>query len=414
MKALRVERNVGRFAAATVAGRLAPGTGAKVGPLRLRSIDPPQPPGDGWVELRPRLAGICGSDLSTIDGHSSRYFEPIVSFPFVPGHEVVADLAPGVVGAVDRNGAPLAEGARVVVEPVLGCVTRGIDPVCDACARGDLGRCERIAFGALDAGLQTGFCCDTGGGWSTRMVAHTSQLHAVPESWTDEAAVVVEPTACAVHGALAAHVGEGDLVVVLGTGALGLLAIAALRRFAPACTVIAVAKHPVQRELARDLGADAVVAPGEIVRAVRRTTGTMALGDGDIVRLTGGADVVIDCVGSDASLAQGLTVVRPGGRITMVGMPGHTRVDLTGLWQREVTLAGAYAYGTETLPDGERRRTFDLAVELVAAADLGRLVSATYPLDRFEDAIAHAAHAGSRGSVRVAFDLRNEKDRNRA
>jgi hypothetical protein len=50
----------------------------------------------------------------------------------------------------------------------------------------------------------------------------------------------------------------------------------------------------------------------------------------------------------------------------------------------------------------------------VAAADLGRLVSATYPLSRYEDAIAHAAHAGARGAVRIAFDLRNEKERNRA
>ena len=98
----------------------------------------------------------------------------------------------------------------------------------------------------------------------------------------------------------------------------------------------------------------------------------------------------------------------------MIGMPGHVHVDLTGLWQREITMSGAYAYGTETLPDGTRRRTFDLALELVRTADLGRLVSATYPIDRYEDAIAHAADAGMRGAVRVAFDLRNDKERNRA
>ena len=407
MKALRFERNVPRFAAATIAGRLAGGAGAKVGPLRLRSIDPPSLPGPDWVEILPRLSGICGSDLSTIDGHSSRYFEQIVSFPFVPGHEVVADLP-------EAASTPDLPAGRVVVEPVLGCVTRGIDPVCPACARGDLGNCEHIAFGAIEPGLQTGFCCDTGGGWSTRMVAHASQLHAVPADWSDEAAVMVEPTACAVHGALAADVRAGELVVVLGSGALGLLTIAALRRYGRACTILAVAKHAQQRALAKALGADTVVEPGEVTRAVRRASGSLALGDGDIVRLTGGADHVIDCVGSEASLTQGLAMVRPKGRITMVGMPGHVHVDLTGLWQREITLAGAYAYGTETLPSGERRRTFDLAFELVAAADLGRLVSATYPLSRYEDAIAHAANAGVRGAVRIAFDLRNEKERNRA
>jgi threonine dehydrogenase-like Zn-dependent dehydrogenase len=407
MKALRFERNVARYAAAMVAGRAAPGSGARVGPLRLRDVDPPDLPGPEWVRIKPRLSGICGSDLATIDGASSRYFEPIVSFPFIPGHEVVAD----------REGTDGAD--RVVLEPVLGCVTRGISPTCAACARGDLGNCERIAFGDLEPGLQTGYCCDTGGGWSTQMVAHPSQLHPVPADMTDEAAVMVEPAACAVHAALAAvDRTEGATVVVIGSGTLGLLAIAALRRFTTAGLVVAAAKHPAQRDLARALGATTVVEPAELRRAVRRTTGTMALGDGDVVRLTGGADVVLDCVGSESSLADALAVVRPRGRVAMVGMPGHVHVDLTGLWQREITLAGTYAYGTETVvaddatPD-ERRRTFDMAFELVRAADLGRLVSATYPLGRAADAITHAAEAGPRGAVKVAFDLRSERERSR-
>ena len=404
MKALRFERNIPRFAAATIAGRLG-GSGAKVGPLRLRSIDAPKLPGSDWVEILPRLSGICGSDLATINAQSTRYFEPIVSFPFVPGHEIVADLREPV-GDIPAG--------RVVVEPVLGCIARGISPACAACERGDLGNCERIAFGALEPGLQTGFCCSTGGGWSTRMVAHVSQLHAVPESWTDEAAVMVEPTACAVHGALIADVAEGDLVVVLGSGTLGLLTIAALRRFGRPCTILAVAKHPHQRELAVEFGADIVVSPNELTRAVRRASNSLALGDGDIIRLTGGADHVIDCVGSQDSITEALGVVRPKGRITLVGMPGHVSVDLTGLWQREITLSGSYAYGTETLPDGSRRRTFDLAFELVEAADLGRLVTAVYPLSSHEQAIAHASASGVRGAVRIAFDLRDEKERNRA
>jgi threonine dehydrogenase-like Zn-dependent dehydrogenase len=103
--------------------------------------------------------------------------------------------------------------------------------------------------------------------------------------------------------------------------------------------------------------------------------------------------------------------VRPRGQVTVVGMAGATRLDLTGLWQREIRMVGAYAYGTETLADGTTARTFDLAFDLVAAADLGRLVSATYPLDRYRDAIAHAAGAGARGAVKVAFDMRRPADR---
>src|SRR5262249_27515957 len=88
-------------------------------------------------------------------------------------------------------------------------------------------------------------------------------------------------------------------------------------------------------------------------------------------------------------------------------------LNLTTLWHRETELAGAYAYGTETLADGRRVRTFDLAFALVREAKLGRLVSATYPLADYKGAIEHAANAGPRRAVRVAFDMRPRKERNR-
>ena len=394
MKALEFDRKILRFAAAHVAGSVLPGRGATVGPLRLTDVDPFPLPGPGWMQIRPRLAGICGSDLATIDGLASRYFEPIVSFPFVPGHEVVADTD---------------DGSRVVLEPVLGCVARGISPPCPACGRGDLGNCERLAFGHLEPGLQSGFCADTGGGWSTFMVAHESQLHRVPDDMDDDDAVMVEPVACGVHAALRAGVADGDVVVVLGAGTLGLVSVAALRHYTGAGTVVAAAKHPVQRALAAELGADTVCEPDEVPRLVRRITGSMAYGD----QLTGGADAVLDCVGTETSIQQSLALVKPRGRVTLVGMPAVVKVSLTTLWHRETELAGAYAYGTEVLSSGERRRTFDLAFELVRAARLGQLVSATYPLADYKAAIEHAASAGRRGAVKVAFDMRQEKERNR-
>ena len=88
MKALVFERNLPRFAASRVASVFGSGRGAAIGPLQLLDVDPPELPGEGWYRLRPVLSGICGSDLATLDGRSSRYFEDIVSFPFVPGHEI--------------------------------------------------------------------------------------------------------------------------------------------------------------------------------------------------------------------------------------------------------------------------------------------------------------------------------------
>jgi len=290
---------------------------------------------------------------------------------------------------------------------VLGCEARGVQPPCPACREGRKGACERIAFGHLRPGLQTGYCRDTGGGWSNGLVAHESQLHEVPDSLSDEAAVMVEPAACAVHAACTADITGGERVVVLGAGTLGLCVIAALRALCLPGALVAVAKHPNQRKLARELGADQVVRPGEHRRAARRLSGSLALesSDGSIERLTGGVDLVVDCVGSSSSLEQCLDVVRPGGRIVLVGMPGVVKVDLAPLWQREVELRGAYAYGTEQRPEGPRS-TFQLALELVREARLERLVSARYPLESYEDAVAHAAAAGRRGAVKIVFDLR--------
>lgn len=402
MRALVFERQLARFAASRVASELAgSGHGVGVGPLELLEIDPPQLPGEGWVRLEPHLSGICGSDLATLDGRSSRYFEQIVSFPFVPGHELVAAVKGGA-----------RDGERVVVEPVLSCAVRGFDPPCEPCSRGERGRCERIAFGELSAGLQTGFCADTGGGWSAELVAHESQLLTVPDEMSDEAAVMIEPTACALHAALCSEKARNGRVLVLGAGTLGLLTVAALRAELLPSVLVAVAKHPEQRSWAGRLGADYVVAPDEAVRAARRLTGSLGLpcDGGEIDRVTGGVDVVFDCVGSADSLASSLSVVRPGGEIVLVGMPGPVRVDLAPLWQREVSLRGAYAYGTEATASGPRR-TFEMAAELVQSADLGRLVSAAYPLERYEEAIAHAAGAGRRGAVKIVFDLRRRAER---
>jgi len=391
MKALLYEQSLARIASSRVAGAVSPGAGSRFGALRLVDTDEPGLPGPGWQRVRPLLSGICGSDLATVDGHASRWFEPIVSFPFTPGHEIV--------GVTDDE-------RRVVIEPVLGCAARSIVPPCGPCASGDVGRCERIAFGHLAPGLQTGYCTDTGGGWGAALVAHASQLHEVPAALSDEAAVMVEPTACAVHAALAAGDLSGATVAVLGAGTLGLCTVAALRHLSLPGTIIIGAKYGEQRALARDLGATVVAEPGEVRRAVRRSTRSLVVAG----RLTGGADVVIDCVGTADSLTEALAIVRPRGRIVLVGMPGEVRVDLTPLWQREIQLSGAYAYGNEPAVG---RRTFDVAMELVHDAGLHRLVSACYALDHYVDAIEHAASAGRRGGVKIVFDQRHALRRNR-
>ncbi len=397
------------MAASRLASQLGSGRGTRVAPLRLVETDPPPCPGDDWHLVTPSLSGICGSDLATIDGRSSWYFEPLVSFPFTPGHEVV-----GVLGADGSaaDGSALRAGARVVIQPVLGCRARRIDPPCPSCATGRTGDCENTAFGHLSPGIQTGFCADTGGGWSAAgLVAHESQLYAVPEKLSDADAVTIEPLACALHGVLGSPITEDDVVAVLGAGTLGLATVAAITHLSgrgliasPRVTLTG-ARYAHQRALAREFGASAALSPEHLSAAVWRHSRSMALRGPSGARLTGGADVVFDCVGSSESIEASLEIVRPRGTVVLIGMPGRANVDLAPLWHRELRLAGAYAYGTESVR-GTDRPTFELAIEAVAAMGTGRLVSATYPLERFEEAVAHAGAAGRRGSVKIAFDLR--------
>jgi threonine dehydrogenase-like Zn-dependent dehydrogenase len=358
--------------------------------LKLGDVPEPPLPAPDWVRVMPSLSGICGSDLAAIGGHVSLYLDPLTSYPFVPGHEVV--------GVLD-------DGARVVVEPALGCVVRGIDPPCPRCAEGRPGLCYNVTEGPIEVGLQTGYCADTGGGWGQVLVAHPSQIHAVPPSLTDEAAVLIEPFACCIHAALRGRATKDDIVVVSGAGTIGLLTVAAVRLFTPPRRLIAVAKHPTQRDLARKLGADQVVAPGEAFQRIRFATAARRL-DGMMDRslLLGGADVTFDCVGRADSLNDAVRYTREGGTVVAVGMPGEEKVDWAPIWQRELTVMGAYAYGSE--PSREGRKTFALALEAAPELHLEELTGPLFGLAEYRDAIAYAMSAGRLGAVKVAFDLR--------
>ncbi|MDH4143592.1 MAG: zinc-binding dehydrogenase [Acidimicrobiia bacterium] len=392
MKALLFRRNEVRYAAAAITSRFVRGEGARIGPLSLSDIAAPELPGAGWHRVTPLLSGICGSDLATIEGTSSRYFEPLVSFPFVPGHEVVGRLE---------------DGTRVVIEPVLGPAARGFEPPSADAAPGDGDDYGHYVAGPLEAGIQIGYCASTGGGWSTQLVAHESQLHPIDDSMSDGTAVLVEPLAVGMHSALRAQLRPGSLVAVIGAGTMGLLTIAALRCLHPDARIIAAAKYPHQKRLATRMGADQVAEPAGLARAVRRASGCRMIGDD----LAGGADATVDTVGASASIREAIGITRPRGRVVLCGMPAHVHLELTALWHRETELVGAYTYCTEKLPSGERTTSFRLALDLARRVDLSPLVSATYRLDRYTEALRHAANAGTRGAVKVAFDLRDEKHR---
>jgi threonine dehydrogenase-like Zn-dependent dehydrogenase len=399
MLALEMYRSVTKYVAAKAVGGRIPGilTGPAA-PLRLVTINEPRADRDGWARVKPILSGICGSDLGAVTGHTSLYFSAMVSMPFVPGHELVGEL-------VD-DCEDLPRGTRVVLDPVLTCAARGVEP-CDNCASGTTNRCDRITVGHVSPGLQTGFCKDTGGGWGQQLVAHRSQMHVVPEGWSDEQALLMEPLSCAVHTALRAGVRPNDRVLVSGAGSVGLFATLALRQLTPAGEIVVVAKHGHQRDLALEFGATEVVQPDEVLRRVRRSTGAFQLKpDFSAPYLLGGVDVAVDAVGSKQSLETALNATRAGGRVVLSGMPAAA--DLSAAWFRELEVVGTYASSQQEV-DG--RGAFDIAAELAELEPVVRLSKsvASYPLHRWREALDHAHAAGRLGTVKVAFDPRSSQ-----
>ena len=399
MLALEMFRSLPRHVAARAVGGRIPGVlSGPVAPLRMVTIDEPVVGKPGWAPLRTRLSGICGSDLGALSGRTSLYFSALVSMPLVPGHEVVADLL------ADCDDLPA--GTRVVIDPILQCAARGVEP-CASCQAGLTNRCDRITVGHLKPGLQTGFCADTGGGWGEQLTAHRSQLHVVPDALSDEQAVLIEPIACAVHSALRAQVGRGAHVLVSGAGSVGLLTTLALRSLTDAGQITVVAKHGHQRELAKSLGATDVVAPDEVLRGVRRSTQAFHVKP-ELGRsyLLGGVDVAIDAVGSKQSLETALHATKAGGRVVLSGMPSGA--DLSAAWFRELEVVGSYASARQE-PAADGRGAFEIATELAGEPALKELAAAvvSYPLHRWREALDHAHSAGRLGTVKVAFDPRS-------
>ena len=408
MKAIQYIKSVPRYLFVRAIGhrRPASATGA-MSCIRMTDLDPPALPTPEWVRVRPLLSGICGSDLSTIQAKGSPYFSPLISAPFVLGHEVVGEILETGSG----SGA-FSLGDRVVIEPGLCCPVRGIHPPCPPCREGDFGLCEMVMHGDISPGIQTGYCRDTGGGWSSSLVAHPFQVHRVPNRLADEEAVLVEPFSCCLHAALKSFPADDETILVIGCGAIGLLTIAAIRALGAKCRILAAARYPHQQAMAETLGADRVIGRGEdLYDTVSEATGA-EIHRPEIGRpvFIGGTNRTFDCVGSSRTIDDALRLTGSGGIVTVVGMPGiPSGIDWTAVWYKELKVQGAYAYGTENHED-RSVRTFDLAMKLLESGkvDLNPLVTDLFPLEDYRKAIGRAMEAGRRGAVKVAFDLRSE------
>ena len=244
------------------------------------------------------------------------------------------------------------------------------------------------------------------------MFSHTNRnLHLVPDAISDEAAVLLEPFACALHGVLNFSPNRTATICVIGGGTIGLLTVAALRVLGHRNRIIIFAKYPHQQKLARELGADDILSPnsGRYAAFCELTGATSHQPELGQQVLIGGVDVTFDCIGASVTIDDALRFTRADGDVILVGMPGIPKnVDWTSIWYKQLRVTGAYTYGLET-HNNEQIHTFTLGMRLLQKMEthLRPLVSTLFPLRDYKRAIQTALNTGKTATVKTAFDLRN-------
>src|SRR3954447_2222946 len=233
----------------------------------------------GQAVVRLRSAGICGSDLSAYRGTS-----PMVTYPRVLGHELLVD----VLECADR---PELVGGRAVVEPMVRCGH------CRACRAGRYNCCTelRVMGVHVDGGLQE------------ETTIASRQLFAVPDTMPDDVAVLAEPTTVAYHAVQRSGIEAGQIAVVFGAGAIGLLIAQILIR-ARGCRALVVDVDAERLRIAQALGATPLQGDeASLVAAVAEATG------GEL------ADVVFEATGNAACTLMTTALVAQAGRIVLIG-----------------------------------------------------------------------------------------------
>jgi threonine dehydrogenase-like Zn-dependent dehydrogenase len=273
------------------------------GALVVSELPDPEP-GPGQALVKVAACGVCGSDLLLL---GKRMVQPGT----ILGHEIG-----GVVEALGAEviDAPAGVGDAVAVAPALPCGS------CARCAEGTPELCPTGIAGTLGLGARPG-------GLAGYVVAEPVQLAPLRAGLPAQAGALAQPLAIALHGVERGKVGAGERVVVVGGGSVGLLAALALRT--TGVEGIVISQRPGARRSALERLGFEVVDPDAVVERA------------------GDADVVLECSGTGAGLSQAIAVVRPGGRVVVLGLETEPVPVVPAFWVwKQLTLLGAFGYGT--------------------------------------------------------------------
>jgi threonine dehydrogenase-like Zn-dependent dehydrogenase len=385
---------------------------SRLGGLTLKEIEAPKLPSDDWVLCRTILGGICGTDIAmiTMKPHPASMIKKLCSIPMSLGHENVG-LVETVGKSVDEN----LIGKRVIVDPALSCQPRGIEPMCLSCERGRPSTCLNVDQGGIAPGIGVGYNRQTGGSWSTLFTCHKSQIHPIPDSISDEQAILIDPLACSLHAVLANPPKEGEKILIFGAGmiAMGILIMLRALKFTNEITI--TTRHPFQSDLAKHYGANNIVhwRKNQDSAAMKKmadiTGGRMLTSTGILHFLQGGFDRVYDCSGTITGMIDASRLIRPGGKLIVAGTPQLGLIDLTALWFRELEVIGVTGRAVETLTgESEPRHNYEHVISMMSDGriDASKIPIGFYRQHEFRKAIRELQNRRRTPTLKSVFDFR--------
>lgn len=337
--------------------------------LAVRELPRPVPAADE-ILIEVAACGICGSDVHGSDGSTGRRIPPIVM-----GHEAAGTVA-GMGSAVRR----FKVGDRVTFDSTVYC------GACAYCRKGEVNLCNRRQVIGVSCGEFR-----REGAFAEFLTVPERIAYKLPEGFSFAEAAMLEAVSVALHGVAVSEMKGGETVLVLGAGMIGLLLLQAAKA-AGAARVFIADVDATRLELARQLGADlTVLGSGEVLRE-------------EMLRQTGGngADVVLEAVGREETVAGAIDCVRKGGTVTLVGnLSPQITLPLQKVVSRQIRLQGSCASAGE----------YPRAIELVGSGKIrvDSLITAIAPLSEGA-AWFERLHAREPGLMKIVLDPRAAGD----
>lgn len=321
--------------------KIAPG----VGNVTLGTVDVPVvTPGHVIIEVA--YTGICGTDLHIY--HDEFRTVP----PVVMGHEIAGRIVEVGAHVHDIN-----VGMRVTSETYYQTCQH-----CRHCRNGRPNLClQRKSIGSA-----------VNGGFTRYVRVPAANIHQIPANVSDQAAALTEPLACVVNAIDLSRITPGDIAVIAGPGAIGMLTLQVLVAAGAHVIMLGTPADAARLTMARQLGAAHVI-----------DVSTTDVGQQiDLISDGLGADIVLECAGAGAAAQQLLQLVRRGGRYTQIGLFGKpTAWDMDQVCYKELIVTGSNA----SVP-----HAWDRALRLIASGqvDTQAIVSAVYPISEWHQAFA--------------------------